>query len=1517
MESKVTASELVELGLDPRNPNTLLVGRKMQNKFRSSLLRKDVYQAEYYPLNMGIAGQWKWYRAMVGNSGVLNSIDWRTRGKSAYMLVAMNKVWTDRVGRGLTYAVVPNRESFIALYRYLNPGCRFLFEVILTQTPHRFYMDIEKPLYIDTAIPVDRNKTDTELQFMQRTLRFKFIPYFVEFVKEYLGIEISWRDCKLTDASKRWSKFSAHLVLTTKDNHYFQDKFDSWTTANMMSKFMELKASTDEEFGRWYFYMEAGKQKTTIDYAVHHSGTRNMRLIGAAKATIDFARHWEEVRTLRPYQDYENEDYQNFIITVNDAVERGFKKIELSDEFYKESCKYSDQVNQRRKRPAWFSGKNLRGELSKIKRGGVETATISSGVVSMGSKRSFRGGSSFQSDSLNRHMVYLKRKIIQFGHRYQNSSVISREIAECEQLVSNNLFGIAERLLSRVVNKIHPEVIYFHSNQMQQVFDSVLVNSKFFPTCSTAPKNRRLCYFGCSKGNHDVSIDVHSDLSVEYFCFGCKTKRVILQSPFDVKGTGIRQITDVVDIIPEDFKPCVIDYSVHPPDPELGDYKHYMRSIRRNPSTGKFMVANRSTSRNTKDYQTILLRGGMGTGKTTTAGQYLSDVRKDYPEAKILAISFRKMLCQKYAEDFDLELYSDELGDLYDRSIAVQLDSLERLAEKAKEGQLNINASYEVIILDEVESILHHLNSSTMKNRLNTVFQILFHLIRECCVLLCCDADMGKRTYNFARSLRSRKVIIQDGTTDMKIPNLQIHLNRHVAIETEFYDYLGEYEWLENLIESLFSGKRIFFFSNNRIHMAEIREYIRNRTEEFGDTLAKNNPNDPRIDFFRDLNSNIMIIDGQSSDTEKKRLSDCNELWQTKQMVMISPTVGAGIDFCPEKPYFHEAYGYASSNSCSARGINQMRGRVRELIDGKCHMFIKSKSGKQTDDGKIKGSEESEKTPVTFTAAMDFLLDTRASYENDFNSMFIDGNNLCVPSRVVSAPQCRTELLECQAFNLVEENLSRLDYRFELIQVLQTGNPDVAYHFVDRFNLQKNNELKLVISEIKSVVSEETRNRTASQTDLTGSSLKRLSLADKVGEVEREGVSAEDAVPVIRKNEVRRFYGLREGISSEEMDDILRISEEGDMMECISRFTRIMFLGIEELKDMAVQKGIIGKIHIRFLADQSIRGDLPPIQEAVTGQRTSQETWPSDFQLRFWLSKLLYATGFSKIEHPSDIRPEIFLDFQGHDAVSAKRLEEDDDLQEWIKKTSPRIAHSLKIKQTSIAFPVTAERWTHTIATGSLKVFLQTVFGLELSKTEVSKNDDIEGPPKKKKRVLRYCYDPEHRCASKKRCQMSFLNDNMLDLHLELGKAFLESQMAYDNTNVWLSRMHERVLQAYQLRDVHTDFRRFIQPRKPIEEQEEQSQISYDASQESESKPRVLMSDVETMTQKSIKRNHQRCKSLHRDGDQHHKILLKQWAEMKKNFEKPNIYEMSVIEYLTTIEDTQTKKQIDLQIKQL
>lgn len=993
---------------------------------------------------------------------------------------------------GNVYAIIKSRQQLISLYKLLPPADRFLQEVIFPNTPHKCVMDIEREF--DDALLTDE-EMEAEMKFMQDGLRTMFIPKLCSFFTNKLGIAVTSDNCYVTDSSKHGLKFSVHLVVTTHQKHYFKSRMDSWIAMALFAQYLEKYSDLCPEFKKWFFYYDPKQRlRTTWDFAIYGKGTRNMRMIGACKANGQkVSRKWTDCRVFVPIEQQECACFTNFVSSLYDTTDA--TQIVLSDDVLIQT---RDYVLDKRKEGVgcrfWFQNSvGLAGIMMQC--GMVPRVNGMSTSVS----DTLSNTSSYPSTlaplyTTNHHFSRLMREIKDLGR--ENGTYFHNDFEEYNLEVFGKFKRYVKDCLAHIVGIVHPgnhiPLIDPEFNPTAGYIAKVRVNCKI--PGITVP--RRLCHFGCTNGHHQAEFVMMADLSVTYHCWGCRTKMTIVDTP--IRPNGIPPYISKTPC-PTDFLGGFIDYSVEPPRFDAGEDDHHMRLIRPLNGINRYLPDG-----NTR--RTIIGQGPMGSGKTVMCKRFLEHVRNEKPDARIIAFSFRRMLAAMFAKSFDLTLYTDvDNYSLYDiDQIAIQLESLERLGcDVEDEGvRKKFKIRYDVVIIDEIESILSHFGSSTMRDRLNTIWRLFIAIVKRCSCLLVCDADIGPRTFSFLRALRAKRVrsIVADADdVRRRVPNLEYHYNSYVAIRTKFFDYIGEAEWYNQLLSYLVAGRNIFYFSNNKKHMRAIKCMLVGDLHALHDKrvreLIHEDSNadldaDHKIRMLTETITGITIIDADVTEKQKKAMTNCNSLWTKFKMVMISPTVGAGIDFTAL--HFHAAFGYGTSRSCSARGLNQMRGRVRQLIMHECHMYIADNADlglekvirdihiqehinppneeDNINDAYIEIREHEDENEfdentdrdqvLTLVGAINQLRQSRVYYLSDALQMDIVNNEFLFTTAATI-----DDLLEnILAFNTIERNRSQQCFRIEFIKILQIGDPDVDYRFVSKFNygLNKSHRIDLM-----------------------------------------------------------------------------------------------------------------------------------------------------------------------------------------------------------------------------------------------------------------------------------------------------------------------------------------------------------------------------------------------------------------------------------------------------------------------
>ena len=234
-------------------------------------------------------------------------------------------------------------------------------------------------------------------------------------------------------------------------------------------------------------------------------------------------------------------------------------------------------------------------------------------------------------------------------------------------------------------------------------------------------------------------------------------------------------------------------------------------------------------------------------------------------------------------------------------NVICQFDSLPGLIAAGR-----FLAPFDLVILDEIESILSHLSASTFRNRHLTV-NLLVEILRQAKKIIALDGHLGQRTFDFLtmNEIKCGPVVINKFLPER--PLEFVFLNGKV----------GHEYWQNTLLASLRNGENciVYSMSSNEVDLLErvvLEEKILPEAE-------------------------ILKITRVSCGAVKKGLDQVNEQW-TRRLVMLSPTVEAAVDF--NKSWFARAFIYICLGSTTPRGLDQMKSRVRKLENPSVLCFV-------------------------------------------------------------------------------------------------------------------------------------------------------------------------------------------------------------------------------------------------------------------------------------------------------------------------------------------------------------------------------------------------------------------------------------------------------------------------------------------------------------------------------------------------------------------------------------------------
>ena len=289
---------------------------------------------------------------------------------------------------------------------------------------------------------------------------------------------------------------------------------------------------------------------------------------------------------------------------------------------------------------------------------------------------------------------------------------------------------------------------------------------------------------------------------------------------------------------------------------------------------------------NDPEFKLLCFKAAMGTGKT-----FLMEYNaRKYQPKRILLISTRQSysnnMIQKFKE-FGFVNYLEDKEWITKNRIIVQLESLHKLL-KNEDGL----PPFDLIILDECESILYQFSSSTITAYSRRTFKLLLRMCQsKQTKVLALDADWGIRSNLFAKAIGKHEVIY----------NQYLDKDRIIL-------FTGDYgKFIKEIMDALEKGLNIVIIGLCTRKLQEISELLKNKGIKF------------------------MIHTRDTSDAMKELLKAVDEHWKDQQAVMFSPTVSVGVDFSIE--HFDKIFSYVIPGTACPRMYKQMLGRIRKVND--------------------------------------------------------------------------------------------------------------------------------------------------------------------------------------------------------------------------------------------------------------------------------------------------------------------------------------------------------------------------------------------------------------------------------------------------------------------------------------------------------------------------------------------------------------------------------------------------------
>ncbi len=404
----------------------------------------------------------------------------------------------------------------------------------------------------------------------------------------------------------------------------------------------------------------------------------------------------------------------------------------------------------------------------------------------------------------------------------------------------------------------------------------------------------------------------------------------------------------------------------------------------------------------------LIIHAKMGAGKTQGTKQII----KEGKYKSCLFLSSRQTFANFVKGEFkNFDNYIDICSENIENSnyLIISMESLQKI---------NVNKKYELIVCDEIETLLSNLSGDTMGNKTYKNFNILKNLILNSKKVLYMDAFISNRTVEFVKNLSNNNENIK------YIKNTEIY----EPIKAQQISYKSD-KTIDFIYNMILNGKKLYIsFASNR-KLKDFVSYLKRKKDE--NTVLN-----------EDFINKILIYNSDTTKTESSdSLENINISWKKASLVIASPKITVGCSFNPEgdkeNPIF-DAIINLSIHSCTARDMMQNLRRVRNVKEDGLYFGINNSAFNNFEKNyeslrKFNEYEDNKKDCV-----LDFLNKSKEERQknNGTNGIYDSCDDLNYLINYLETNQTDKLLRNIFFYNSLEKNLSHRYYKKYYLKLL-------------------------------------------------------------------------------------------------------------------------------------------------------------------------------------------------------------------------------------------------------------------------------------------------------------------------------------------------------------------------------------------------------------------------------------------------------------------------------------------------
>ena len=296
------------------------------------------------------------------------------------------------------------------------------------------------------------------------------------------------------------------------------------------------------------------------------------------------------------------------------------------------------------------------------------------------------------------------------------------------------------------------------------------------------------------------------------------------------------------------------------------------------------------------DKTCIIMQSGTGTGKTYTINKINNHLLKSNPHYTFLSLVTRRSMCACHINAFnnckDSKIkFTSYLDNSYE-TLDYFISSLENL--------IRVHYNYDIVLLDEVNSLINYFYSDTLNSIRLRCIGALFRILSKAKVIIACDANITDLVFGFFNQINIKYLYYKNNYKNKVGIPFDFYLSKNYNMMANLFSFCDKF-----IIEKIKKGESVLILTDSFTITNELKNY-----------LLKYNDNH---DYFRVFNKDEGTLDD---------IVNINKICVGRCVLANSKILyGVDLQFHYNVSFF--IYKYASSFGIDAFCMEQQIGRPR------------------------------------------------------------------------------------------------------------------------------------------------------------------------------------------------------------------------------------------------------------------------------------------------------------------------------------------------------------------------------------------------------------------------------------------------------------------------------------------------------------------------------------------------------------------------------------------------------------